>query len=187
MTAIALTLVLNSCTYIKLEDHHERYDLDGDGHIDMAMGGGDCNDDSDEVYPRATEICNQVDDDCDHTVDEGAGVRWYLDDDGDGYGRSDVHIKACDQPREDYVDDATDCDDSQEDVHPGAEEIWYDGTDQDCDMNDSELVFGQGAREWTGQNAGEKIRAKSGRTVPWRILHQFFQRTCPSLGLLSIR
>ncbi|MFT5682841.1 MAG: (2Fe-2S) ferredoxin [Myxococcota bacterium] len=31
-----------------------------------------------------------------------------------------------------------DCDDTDETVNPGAEEIWYDGVDQDCDGNDTD-------------------------------------------------
>jgi hypothetical protein len=31
-----------------------------------------------------------------------------------------------------------DCDDADANVHPGAEEVWYDGTDQDCDGADDD-------------------------------------------------
>jgi len=49
------------------------------------------------------------------------------DADGDGYGEPDCAPEG-----------EGDCDDSDPDVHPGAEEIWYDGIDQNCDGNDED-------------------------------------------------
>ena len=43
--------------------------------------------------------------------------------DGDGYDTVDV-------------DKGTDCDDRDAEIHPDAEEVWYDGVDQNCDGND---------------------------------------------------
>jgi hypothetical protein len=48
--------------------------------------GGDCNDNLSGTNPGASEICNTSDDDCDGSVDEGAGSIYYADADGDGYG-----------------------------------------------------------------------------------------------------
>ena len=58
---------------------------------------------------------------------------WYLDDDGDGYGDPNTTVSDCDQPS-DYVSDATDCDDTDDTVYPGATEL-CDGQDNDCDGN----------------------------------------------------
>lgn len=38
-----------------------------------------------------------------------------------------------------------DCDDTDADVHPGANEVWYDGTDQDCDGADD---YDQDGDDW---------------------------------------
>ncbi len=57
---------------------------------------------------------------------------WYQDADGDGYGDPDATVVACEQPSG-TVDDNSDCDDSDPDVHPGATEICHDGADNDCD------------------------------------------------------
>ncbi|RME20736.1 MAG: hypothetical protein D6798_19815, partial [Deltaproteobacteria bacterium] len=58
-------------------------------------------------------------------------VAWPLDADGDGYAGDDT-VDACDRP-DNTSDVGGDCDDSRADIHPGATETWYDGTDQDCD------------------------------------------------------
>ncbi len=86
------------------------------------------------------EICNGEDDDCDGEVDEEAtdASVWYPDGDGDGYGVEDPSTEACEAPSgyvaEEYATGgASDCDDSDEDINPGADETWYDGVDQNCD------------------------------------------------------
>jgi hypothetical protein len=61
--------------------------------------------------------------------DECTPSLWYEDDDGDGFGAEEV--EACEQP-EGTVEDNTDCDDTDADVHPEAEESCND-VDDDCD------------------------------------------------------
>ena len=78
------------------------------------------------LYVDATETrCDDKDDDCDGTTDEGC------DDDADGYcdngmtyAASGTAPKACDKGK-------GDCDDKRKDVHPGALET-CDDVDQDC-------------------------------------------------------
>ncbi len=134
-------------------------DADGDGHGDaddpgapscsagtesLVASADDCDDGDASVYPGALEVCDDadVDEDCDglsendDLADASAGTltAYYRDDDGDGYGEGyGVSISLCDPTEEWPTTDGTDCDDSSSDVHPGATEIWYDGTDQDCD------------------------------------------------------
>ncbi len=94
----------------------------------------DCDDLSAASYPGGTEVCDTHDNDCDGTVDEDDAVDaeiWYADDDGDGYGDPDETYAACEAPPG-YVDDALDCDDDDEDIHPGGTEICND-QDDDCD------------------------------------------------------
>jgi MYXO-CTERM domain-containing protein len=57
---------------------------------------------------------------------------YWADDDGDGYGDPEAEISACEQP-EGSVLDASDCDDGDDAVHPGAEDTCGDGVDSDCD------------------------------------------------------
>jgi hypothetical protein len=109
-------------------------DRDGDGAVSARFGGGDCDDDDAMVSPAAAESCDDVDNDCDGTIDEADAVdaaRWYADTDGDGYGDSAAPLLACDQPL-DYVADDTDCDDGTRLANPGALER-CDTLDNDCD------------------------------------------------------
>jgi len=104
-------------------------DLDGDGYT---VDDGDCDDADANVSPDAVETCNGIDDDCDGDVDEGLLVTFYADSDGDEYGDADDAQEACEQPNG-YVEDDSDCDDTDGMAHPGAEEI-CDNIDNDCDM-----------------------------------------------------
>ena len=103
-------------------------DADGDGYAACE----ECDDGDAAVNPGATEACNGVDDDCDGTADEGAtGATWYADNDGDGYGDASSPVDSCTRPSG-YVAGATDCDDGQSAVNPGAAET-CNGVDDDCD------------------------------------------------------
>jgi hypothetical protein len=65
-------------------------------------------------------------------VEVVTGNIWYRDADGDGYGNSEDHIMATTKP-DGYVDNATDCNDADPSIHPGAVEICTDGIDNNCD------------------------------------------------------
>jgi hypothetical protein len=100
--------------------------------------GGDCDDTVSAVFPGAAEACDGADDDCDGTVDDGlAELVYYADVDQDGFGDPDSSVSDCRQPAG-FVEDGTDCDDTRADVSPDADEVWYDGIDQDCDGVDAD-------------------------------------------------
>jgi hypothetical protein len=106
-------------------------DADGDG----ALAAVDCDDQDANVRPGATEVCNDIDDDCDGEVDEDPpeGDLFYADADADGYGDPEVAVRGCDTP-EGYVTDPTDCDDADAAFHPGADETdCEDPADYNCD------------------------------------------------------
>jgi len=120
-------------------------DADGDGYGDAASSSeacsapsgtvtdsSDCDDMDPDIHPGAAEVCNEIDDDCDSSVDEGATGAWYVDSDGDGYGDASTLSEDCEAPTG-YVADGTDCDDSDAAVNPGASEVCTDGVDDDCD------------------------------------------------------
>lgn len=106
---------------------------------DVTVKAHDCNDDDKFVYPGAVETCNGVDDNCNGVIDEGVTTNYYPDGDDDGYGdKTGVPTPACpeDAP-DDWVpvtdDSPSDCDDSEENTYPGANER-CDGADNNCDQ-----------------------------------------------------
>ncbi|MFM7204931.1 MAG: MopE-related protein, partial [Myxococcota bacterium] len=97
----------------------------------------DCNDSDATVNPSKTEVCNSKDDDCDGSTDDAdtsitGQSTWYQDSDGDTYGNAAVSQKACNKPQS-YVSDNTDCNDTNNAIKPGAQEICDNGVDNDCD------------------------------------------------------
>ncbi len=103
-------------------------DADGDGYaVDE-----DCNDADAAIYPGATEVCDQVDNNCDGIADEGFPMEtYYPDQDGDGYGDDGGAVTSCASP-DGYVSQNGDCDDSDAGVNPAATEEVCNGVDEDC-------------------------------------------------------
>ena len=104
----------------------EPIDNDGDGY----SAEEDCNDDNPWINPGAEEICDGWDNDCDQVADEGVTGTFYLDADGDGFGRLDVTVLGCDIPNG-FVENPDDCDDNHPHSYPGAPEI-CDEMDNNC-------------------------------------------------------
>ena len=100
--------------------------------------GGDCDDGVASIFPGATEVCNSVDDDCDGDTDDddagldvSSGSLFFEDADTDTYGDGGSAKMACSLPTG-YASNATDCDDDDILVYPGATES-CNGYDDDCD------------------------------------------------------
>ena len=133
-------------------------DADGDGWHTPA----DCDDANDAVNPAATEVPdNSVDEDCDGVLGTTpANPTWYPDTDGDGYGNPAGGTEAAEAPTG-YVADNTDCNDGNENIHPGAGEALDNGVDEDCDGFDLRNwwadadgdTYGNGAANATGNAA----------------------------------
>jgi hypothetical protein len=84
---------------------------------------GDCAPDEPTAHPDGTEVCDDLDNNCNGDTDEGC------DDDGDGYCDADLSVEGSDIAT--CPKGGGDCKDAFKAVHPNAEEI-CDGADNDC-------------------------------------------------------
>ena len=128
-------------------------DNDGDGYGSVTsqiactaptgytLNAGDCNDFNKLIYPGATEICNDLDDDCNGVADDGLATKTiYKDNDGDSFAADNAAKQdKCNVPvnwalAKDVNGDGKsdwDCDDSDVTTYPGAVDK-CDGKDNDC-------------------------------------------------------
>ncbi len=169
-----VNLFLNSCGASTIYGHNTTLwenlylglcaDGDGDGYDDEACGGDDCDDSNIRVHPGMAETtADSIDQDCD-------GVdACYTDNDGDNYGTTpiiDGSSLDCASGRGAAV--ATDCDDTDSTVHPGASEVVADSIDQDCDSVDSCYTDDDGDNYGTTVVIdGSSLNCTTGRGAPF--------------------
>ena len=138
----------NGITFL---DYYADADGDGFGSGDVIsscsdLGAGystnntDCDDSNSNTNPSATESCNTIDDNCDGQIDEGVQTVYFIDNDGDTYGNPSVSILACTQPVG-YTPDDNDCNDTDANINPGAEDIGGNGIDENCDGEIDNSIF----------------------------------------------
>jgi len=130
------------------DDHF--VDGDGDGYGDASFSlclceptstyvtedDQDCDDGAFGINPAADEVCDDgLDNDCDTLIDDSSAVdatTWTTDGDGDGYGDPSTAFFGCDPEDGSFESLDDDCDDTDEDINPAADEV-CDGEDNDCD------------------------------------------------------
>ncbi|QDG54635.1 hypothetical protein FIV42_28985 [Persicimonas caeni] len=154
-------------------------DADGDGYgvssqteqycsafSGWATQDGDCADSDSSRNPGATEVCDDVDNNCDGTVDEAGvsdGLTWYPDDDGDTHGDANhggTRYCSGDQPSG-WLQSSDDCNDNNDQMFSGNFEQ-CDGLDNDCDGDVDEgcpsgLDYPSATHttRWAGQTSGD--------------------------------
>jgi hypothetical protein len=105
------------------------FDADWDGfngyNETMCPQGDDCHDLHESANPDGTEICDDLDNNCDGTFDEGC------DDDGDGYCDDDMNAWVPSGPPAICPNGLSDCDDEDPDHNPGSPEL-CNFKDDDC-------------------------------------------------------
>ena len=113
------------------EQATEHTDADGDGFAE-----DDCDDANADVHPGAQEVCDNLDNDCNGHVDDGAidAQVFHADNDGDGFGSNSESSQLC-QIQDGWLSDSSDCDDENPDIHP--ETWWFDDSDGDGFGDDS--------------------------------------------------
>ncbi|MBU8898452.1 hypothetical protein DRW03_18005 [Corallococcus sp. H22C18031201] len=105
------------------------------GYVAETGGGFDCNDKAKDIHPGATEICNEIDDNCNGVKDEGLIQEWFRDADGDGFGDVTARAVNCAKPTG-YVakraeGNGFDCNDNNAGINPLATEK-CNGIDDNC-------------------------------------------------------
>lgn len=158
-------------------------DADGDGYGDPAKSldscdgisflisvCGDCDDDNPEIHPGALERCDEIDNNCDGVVDGSDAVdqtAWFNDFDGDGYGSSESAHAACASQVDSQlvVDNDDDCDDLNDQVHPGAVE-YCDEQDNDCNEQIDEGLLITSYLDADGDDYGDPAESTDECLIP---------------------
>ncbi len=144
-------------------------DQDADG---ITSCGGDCNDFNSQIWPGATEFCDGLDNDCDGQIDEGGvcssnctdGILNGQETGVDCGGPDCLPCQNCfDNDADGFTTCNGDCDDSNFNIRPGAQEL-CNGIDDDCDGQIDEGACGSSCTD--GVKNGNETAVDCGGSCP---------------------
>ncbi len=137
---------------LTLFTYYQDLDNDGDGNIDSVLitcfaepmpgysrDSTDCDDRNEFINLNYKEICDNLDNDCNGIVDDNIDTyTYYIDSDNDGFGNPTLPFDTCaiSLIMEGISNNNNDCDDTNPDINPAAEEINGNGIDENCDGED---------------------------------------------------
>ena len=132
----------SGCKVFYLDDDGDGYGLENNSKCQclglppyQAQQVGDCDDGDETVFPGGLEKCDGIDNDCDEVVDEPGGlgcIKYFRDFDDDGFGLTNDFKCICEKSGSYDTQIDGDCNDTDPNVHPGAEET-CNNEDDDCD------------------------------------------------------
>lgn len=174
LISAGLIIALSACKKTEEKPCEEKTwweDKDGDGFgnvgsiaksCDKPTGfvanSDDCDDTKATVHKGAVEIPgNGIDEDCDGSDTKA----WYKDADSDGFGDRAIRQFGNTKPTG-FTADSTDCDDSNNAIHPGATEIADNSIDENCDGSDSKTWY----RDADGDGFGDASNKIEANTAP---------------------
>ncbi len=125
-------------------------EIDGTGELDAT----DCDDEDEDINPDAEEVWyNDVDENCDDNK---------YDQDEDGYPADGYDTNGDGEIDE---RDGGDCDDTDDEVNPGADETWYNGLDEDCGEDSDYDQDGDGHEDSGYPEDSETVNPGDGEVV----------------------